>query len=156
MASHIKKVRFDEKIKMMKWLYFCIFMSLYWFLKLLGFLWRSLPSHAAMPKLLIWSASKAWQVLATKTPNVYKLTAWNHHCPLWHEHHHWGFGMPGYTFGSGIWARAIPQLPEAQLTQEPIEFPMGVPISNSITGCLVHYLLSHFQIRQKGVKFEEI
>ena len=29
-------------------------------------------------------------------------------CALWHEHRHWGIGIPEYTFGSTIQARAIP------------------------------------------------
>ena len=43
-----------------------------------------------------------------KSLNFNKTAACSHHCPLWHEHNHWGIGVPGYSFGSTIKARAIP------------------------------------------------
>ena len=38
-----------------------------------------------------------------KTPNILtKQLPNSHHCPFWHEHHHWGIFIQGYTFGSVI------------------------------------------------------
>ena len=61
---------------------------------------KSLSNPAALPKLPIWLASKAWQVLSTKNPNFNKTASCSHNCLLRHEDHHRGIGIPGYTLGS--------------------------------------------------------
>ena len=43
-----------------------------------------------------------------KIQNFNKMAACSYQCPLWQEHRHWGFDIPGYNFGSSIYARAIP------------------------------------------------
>ena len=50
------------------------------------------------------------------------------------QRHHWGIGIPGYTFISSIQARAIPPSSWALLPgdyRQSIESPMGVPTFNS-------------------------
>ena len=86
-------------MEMMKSHYFCIFMYIWWFLNLWLFFFvvESLPCRLA----------RNLQALSTKKQNFNKTAAFSHHCPLWHEHSHWGIGIPGYAFRSAIQAWAI-------------------------------------------------
>ena len=67
-------------------------------------------------KLSIWLASKTFQLVGQQnlasinntTPNI--LTKWPPVAitvPSGTQRHHWGIGIPGYTFGSSIQARLI-------------------------------------------------
>ena len=67
-AYGVQRANVHQNMKMMNLQYLCIFMYI-WFLKFLGmFFVESLPNPVAMPELSNWSASKAWKVLTTKTP----------------------------------------------------------------------------------------
>ena len=77
-AYDVQRANFHKKMKMMNLQYFNIFMYIWWLLKFLG--------------VFLW---KAYQTLSP-------------YCPSGTQHHHWGLGIPGYTFGSSIQARAIP------------------------------------------------
>ena len=79
-----KGLTFLKKMKMMNLQYFCIFMYIWWLLKFVGFFVESL------------------QKIFTKRPPVATTV------PSGTQRHHWGIGIPGYTFESSIQARAIP------------------------------------------------
>ena len=56
------------------------------------------------------------------------------------QRHHWGIGIPGYTFGSSIQAQAIPPPSWGSAPQDyrqSIESPMGVPTFNSTEKALI-------------------
>ena len=124
-ANDVQSANFHEKIKMTNLQYFSIFMYIWWLLTFLEFFYvESLPNPVAMPELSIWSASKAWQVLTTKTKKFQQKVAcgflnfwWrffvkslpnNKHpkistkrppvsttFPSGTQRHHWGIGIPG-------------------------------------------------------------
>ena len=114
-----KRFRFHEQMKMMKSQYFA-FYTIYggflncWlfifggFLKFWWFFWwktyQTLPPCKNCPT---GQPAKPGQYYQQKTKHLKKMAACSHHCPLWHEHCHWGIGIPGYTFESMNQAQAI-------------------------------------------------
>ena len=104
----------------MKWIKspnFCIFMYIWWFLKFLVILLQ-----------------KAYQAkfYQQNSQHFYKTAHCSHHCPLRHNDHQWGIGIPGYSdLGSKL--EQSHHLPRTLLPgdyRQPIEFPTGVPIFN--------------------------
>ena len=72
------------------------------------FLWKAyqtVPPCKNFPNGLLAKPGKHYQIRNTQHFN--KTATCSHHCPLWHEHSHWGIGILGYTLGSMIQARVI-------------------------------------------------
>ena len=89
-----------------------------------------------MPELSHCSARKAWQVLATITPKILtKRPPLSTTVPSGTQRHHWGIGIPWYTFGSSIQGPSNPTtflgLCSPGDYRQSIESPMGVPTFNS-------------------------
>ena len=82
-------------------------MHICWFLKLLLLLWKAYQILLPCQNCPTGQPAKPGKYYK-KTKNFNKMAAWSYHCSLWHEHRHWGIGIPGYTFGSTIQAQAIP------------------------------------------------
>ena len=60
-------------------------------------------------KFMIFLCGKLTKSINNKKPqNFNKTAALSHHCPLRHPAPSLGIGIPGYTFGYSIQARAIP------------------------------------------------
>ena len=122
---------------MMNLQYFCIFMYFFdGFINFWGcFFVESLPNPVAMPELSNWSASKAWQVLTTKTPNFNKRAACSHHCP--HRHPapslgHWYTGVYLRIFDLGLSnPTTFLGLCSSGDYRQSKESPMDVPTFNS-------------------------
>ena len=78
--------------------YFCIFIYIWWLLKFFGCFFVKRINNKN-PKIL------------TKRPPVATTAPSGTQC------HHWGIGIPGYTFGSSIQAEQSHHLPEALLSR---------------------------------------
>ena len=82
--------------------FLCIFDGFFNFWRC--FFVESLPNTVVLPELSNWSASKALQVLTTKTPHFYKTAACSHHCALRHSAPslgHWWTGVYLRIFNPG-------------------------------------------------------
>ena len=81
--------------------------------------------------------------ILTKWPPV----ATAHHCPLWHEQHHWGISIPGIP--SDLWSRPeqnhhLPRLCSSCDYRQPIEFPTSVTAFSSTKRCLFSLFVIKF------------
>ena len=136
-AYGIQRANFHQKMKMMKLQYFCIFIYIFdGFLNFWGcFLCGKLTKpcrHARTFQLVsqqsLASINNKIPKMLTKRPPVATIV------PSGTQRHHWGIGIPGYTFGSSIQALAIPppswgsSLP---VTTGSLRSPVGVPTFNS-------------------------
>ena len=55
--------------------------------------YQTLPLYQNCPTAQPAKPGKYYQ---QKPHNFNKTAACSHHCPLWHEHCHWGIGIAGY------------------------------------------------------------
>ena len=134
----VQRANFHQKMKMMKLQCFCIFMYIWWLLKFLGVFFcgkLTKPCHHARTFQLVSqqsvaSINKKKPKILTKRPPVATTV------PSGILHHHWGIGIPWYTFGSSIQARTIPQKPGKYYQQKP-------KIFNKTSVCSYHFPLRH-------------
>ena len=92
-----------------------------------------------------------------KTQHFNKTAAFSQHCPLWHEHRHWGIGIPGYSFGSMIqtWAIPLPSWGSAPRWLQTIYSISNMHPCFKVCrkGAYFHYFWLYSQITTKKVRF---
>ena len=108
-VCYLTKANFHQQINMMNLQYFSIFMYIWWLLKFVGGCGKLTKScrHARTFQLV---SQRSLASINNKNSKI--LTKWPPGAttgPSGTRRHHWGIGVPRYTFGSSIQARAIPQ-----------------------------------------------
>ena len=137
--------------------YFGIIMYIWWLLKILFFVWKAYQTVPPWQNFATGQPAKPDKYYHKKIQNFNKTAACSHHCPFWHEHHHW---YTEYTFD-------LPSRVSNPTTylglcfpgdyRQSIESSMAVPTFHStekahkftIYDCIL-------RLRQKSVIFDEI
>ena len=85
---------------------FYICMYILWFLKFWMFFYRALIKTCRYATTAHLISQQCLASISNKSHTFVKKTAsCRHHCSLWHEHHHWGIGIPGYMVPSDLRSR---------------------------------------------------
>ena len=160
-AYGIQRANFHQKMKLMNLQYFCIFIYIWWLLKFVGvfFVWKAYQTcrHARTFQLVsqqsLASINNKTPKILTKRPPVATTV------PSGTQRHHWGIGIPGYTFGCSIQTRAIPQ-PSWGSCPRWLQAVYRVSNGRSYLqlyrkGAYIHYLWLYSENTVKKVLFDE-
>ena len=133
-AYDVQRANFHKKMKMMNLHNFCIFMYIWWLLKLLGvFFCGKLTKFCRFARTVQLVSQRSLASINNKNPTILtKRLPVVTTVPSGTQHHHYGIGILGYTFGSSIQARAIPSPSWGsafRLLQAAYRVAMGVPPS---------------------------
>ena len=74
-------------------------MHIWWFLKfVMFFVWKAYQTLLSCQNCPCDQPAKPGKYFHQQPHKFYKTVTCIHHCPLWHEHRHWGIDIPDIIY----------------------------------------------------------